>query len=73
MPTAEARPSLSTHAGLARNRRAWLVRALDLLLIWHERACQRRQLQLLSEHQLRDIGLSRADLEREASRRFWQP
>lgn len=47
-------------------------RAVDLLLTWHERARQRRHLQSLSDHMLRDIGLTRADVLAEASKPFWR-
>jgi uncharacterized protein YjiS (DUF1127 family) len=48
-------------------------RAADLLLIWQQRARDRRQLQSLSDHMLRDIGLTRADVFAEASKPFWRP
>jgi uncharacterized protein YjiS (DUF1127 family) len=50
-----------------------LQRAVTLLLIWRERARQRHQLQLLNDHMLRDIGLTRADVFAEASKPFWKP
>jgi len=50
-----------------------LTRAADRLLTWQERARQRRALECLSDHMLRDIGLSRADVMAEATKRFWQP
>lgn len=47
---------------------------LDILLaaetMWQV-ARERRQLRRLDEHALKDIGISRADAEREASRPFW--
>lgn len=49
-----------------------LERLADLLLIWQERSRQRHQLALLSDHMLRDIGLTRADVLAEATKRFWQ-
>jgi uncharacterized protein YjiS (DUF1127 family) len=48
-------------------RRGWL----DLLLTWHDTVRQRRALRALDDRMLRDIGLSRADVEREATRPFW--
>jgi uncharacterized protein YjiS (DUF1127 family) len=36
------------------------------------RARQRRQLGHLSDHQLRDIGLSRAEVEFESHKAFWR-
>jgi uncharacterized protein YjiS (DUF1127 family) len=44
---------------------------LARLLHWHELARQRRALLALSDHMLKDIGISRAEAEREASRPFW--
>lgn len=38
-----------------------------------ERQQQRRQLRDLGERALKDIGVSRADACREASKAFWQP
>ena len=49
-----------------------LQRACDLLLTWQERSQQRYQLETLSDHMLRDIGLSRADVLAEATKRFWE-
>ena len=42
-------------------------------LICLERARQRRQLRELSDHMLRDIGLTRADAWAEAEKPFWRP
>jgi uncharacterized protein YjiS (DUF1127 family) len=42
-------------------------------LIWLERARQRRQLRELSDHMLRDIGLTRADAWAECEKPFWRP
>jgi uncharacterized protein YjiS (DUF1127 family) len=45
---------------------------MNTLLLWQERAAQRIHLASLNDHELRDIGLSRADVEREASLPFWR-
>jgi uncharacterized protein YjiS (DUF1127 family) len=50
-----------------------VARAADVLLTWVERARQRRRLGQLSNHMLKDIGLSRADVEIEAAKPFWRP
>ena len=42
------------------------------VLAWFERARQRRQLGELSDHMLKDIGLSRADVETEVAKPFWR-
>jgi uncharacterized protein YjiS (DUF1127 family) len=60
---ARSRPSLASRAG----------QVIDLVLTWHERARQRRHLRSLDNHMLRDIGLSRADVEGEADKPFWRP
>jgi uncharacterized protein YjiS (DUF1127 family) len=49
-----------------------MQRAAKRVLTCHERARQRRQLECLSDHMLRDIGLTRADVLAEATKRFWQ-
>jgi uncharacterized protein YjiS (DUF1127 family) len=43
-----------------------------LILDWMTRDRERRHLHGLSDRMLKDIGLSRADLEREAGKRFWR-
>jgi uncharacterized protein YjiS (DUF1127 family) len=39
---------------------------------WYDRARQRFQLTAMDERLLRDIGLTRADVAREAAKSFWQ-
>ena len=48
------------------------ARALDTLLLWHERARQRRQLLQLDDVMLRDLGVTRADASGEAGKPFWR-
>jgi uncharacterized protein YjiS (DUF1127 family) len=62
----------SIAAGLSRPFARGAMRVAELLLTWHERSRQRHQLQCLSDHMLRDIGLSRADVLAEATKPFWQ-
>ena len=57
---------------LSRSFARGAIRVAELLLTWHERSRQRRQLQCLSDHMLRDIGLSRADVLAEATKPFWE-
>ena len=69
-----ALPIRSTAAFAAPRRVSATAVATHLLsraLLWLEVRRQRRQLQSLSDAMLRDIGLSRADAEREATRPFW--
>jgi uncharacterized protein YjiS (DUF1127 family) len=42
------------------------------LLVWHDRARERRALLGLSDVQLRDIGISRADAGSEGDKPFWR-
>ena len=50
----------------------WVRRFADRLMTWLQRSRQRRQLATFSDHMLKDLGLSRADVDHETSRRFWQ-
>lgn len=47
--------------------------ALDALFDGMERYRQRQALRGMPEHLLKDMGLSRADAEREAAKPFWKP
>jgi uncharacterized protein YjiS (DUF1127 family) len=76
MSTLQARTAWAPRHRLVRQAWSWsrgLGRAIDLLLLWHHRARDRRQLESLSDYMLRDIGLSRADVFAEASKPFWRP
>jgi uncharacterized protein YjiS (DUF1127 family) len=63
---------------LARGRRqaallkAWSLRLAETLHLWRERYRQRRKLSALSDHMLKDMGLSRSDAGRETGKRFWE-
>ena len=75
MSTIQAR-AWAARRGFVRQASSWsraVSRAIDLLLIWQQRARDRRQLESLSDHVLRDIGLTRADVYAEASKPFWRP
>jgi uncharacterized protein YjiS (DUF1127 family) len=39
---------------------------------WQERARSRHLLQQLDDRMLRDVGLSRSDVDRECAKHFWQ-
>ena len=45
---------------------------VDVLLLWLQRRRERRQLAGLSDHVLKDIGVSRADTDGEARKAFWR-
>lgn len=49
-----------------------LVSALDAILDWIERSKQRAALASIEPHMLYDLGLSRADLDAECAKHFWQ-
>jgi len=51
---------------------AGITRLFDHLFTWHQRVRDRQALDLLDSHMLHDIGLSRADVEHEVSKSFWQ-
>jgi uncharacterized protein YjiS (DUF1127 family) len=53
-------------------RQAWLVEALDMVLLWIERTRQRSQLARIDRSLLQDLGLSHADLDAEYRKHFWQ-
>ena len=48
------------------------ARFANLLLTWQDRANERHALASLDAHMLRDIGMSRADALREATKPFWR-
>ncbi len=51
---------------------AALARLWQTLLTWQERASSRHRLALMGEHELKDIGISRCDAERETDKPFWR-
>lgn len=61
-------------SGIVRQRpsRPFFARLIKLLQTFQQRSIQRRELRSLDERGLRDIGLTRADVDHEASKPFWQ-
>jgi uncharacterized protein YjiS (DUF1127 family) len=51
---------------------SWIDTASQLLARWFDAARSRQTLDGLDDHMLRDIGLTRAEAQREASKFFWQ-
>jgi uncharacterized protein YjiS (DUF1127 family) len=51
--------------------RGLVTRLFDQVLAWLDHARQRRHLGELDDRLLRDIGLSRTEVEHEISRPFW--
>jgi uncharacterized protein YjiS (DUF1127 family) len=62
---AEPRRAVGPHA-------PWLVAALDQILVWIERSKQRAQFASMEPYMLHDLGLSRADLDTECRKHFWE-
>lgn len=56
---------------LVRRLQGFAAMGFARLLRWHELARQRRALLALNERMLKDIGITRAEAEREASRPCW--
>ncbi len=50
-----------------------VVNFLGTLLLWQERASQRRRLVELDGHMLKDLGISRGEAQAEAAKPFWRP
>jgi uncharacterized protein YjiS (DUF1127 family) len=71
---ASCRPALRGAPALPEDR-SWLSalkRATRLARSWQERSRQRHDLEYLSDHMLRDIGLTRADVLAEVTKPFWE-
>ncbi|MDP3844918.1 MAG: DUF1127 domain-containing protein [Pseudomonas sp.] len=51
--------------------KSWSVIILRQLRRWAELSRERRQLAMLSDGALKDLGLSRADIYQETERLFW--
>ena len=49
-----------------------LDRLFETPVLWAERAAERRHLAQLDDHLLKDIGLTRAELEEVSSKPFWR-
>jgi uncharacterized protein YjiS (DUF1127 family) len=47
--------------------------AISIAALWLERGRSRRVLAMLDDHQLHDIGISRADAQVESEKPFWMP
>ncbi|TDJ66959.1 MAG: DUF1127 domain-containing protein [Proteobacteria bacterium] len=55
--------------GVARN---WIQNGVVTAFGWWDRARQRHHLLQLDDRLLKDVGLTRAGVEREAAKPFWQ-
>lgn len=57
---------------LAKVRRI-IVKCLQIIVVWQDRAEQRHALSELNERMLKDIGVSNVDAYKEARKPFWLP
>ena len=64
--------AMTTWTKAKAERRGWLTSLLDGLCLWIERDRQRSDLLELNDHLLKDIGISRADAQREGAKHFWE-
>ena len=64
----------SKHAGIPQALDLWSVlsRLVDLVGSWRDNARSRHALQGLSDHTLKDIGITRSDAFRECAKPFWR-
>ncbi|MDD3444068.1 MAG: DUF1127 domain-containing protein [Zavarzinia sp.] len=69
-----ALPNAAAAAKTTGRASVWMLaaRVLTVLLTWQRRAMERQSLRAMDDRMLRDIGLSRADLEGEATKPFWR-
>ncbi|MBL8834963.1 MAG: DUF1127 domain-containing protein [Alphaproteobacteria bacterium] len=47
-------------------------RILAIVTTWHARAKERRALAAMNDHELRDVGITRADVWAELDKPFWR-
>jgi uncharacterized protein YjiS (DUF1127 family) len=73
MQTQNCTHSISLQSPIATTKTSVIVRLLDCLALWHERACQRAALASLDDRLLADIGCDRATARTEADKPFWRP
>jgi uncharacterized protein YjiS (DUF1127 family) len=71
-PTYAIRRTVARRLFLSDRCRAGLAAIAATVSLWMERRRGRRALAEFDDHQLRDIGLSRADAWRESSKCFWR-
>lgn len=67
------RSPLASQIGFAPSRSGLLAAIVDRVIDWQERARSRVLLGRLDDRMLRDMGISRADVDLEAGKPFWRP
>ncbi|MFQ5545373.1 MAG: DUF1127 domain-containing protein [Acidiferrobacterales bacterium] len=58
--------------GLGGVARTWIQNGVAIALGWWDRTRQRQHLLQLDDRLLKDVGLTRADVERETAKPFWK-
>ena len=71
MPSRSAETSRRPYPGLS-HAVGVIAGGIDTLRLWSVLGRQRRHLASLDDRMLRDIGLTRADVEREYGKPFWR-
>ena len=59
-------------AGFVRPRESLIPAIWETVLVWQARAALRARLAEFEDHRLKDIGVSRAEANREAAKPFWR-
>lgn len=52
--------------------KAIIEKVVNAFSVWEDRIQQRRELSALSDHMLKDIGISRIEAQAEVRKPFWQ-
>ena len=68
--------SVAPSFGIWRTRRTlgkWFESSMEILATWASRSRERELLARMSDEELKDIGASRYDAEREIQKPFWRP
>ena len=64
--------SVTARLSIGVRARSALAGIADAFSAWKDRVSQRRTLARLDDRLLRDMGLTRADVDQEVSKPFWQ-
>jgi uncharacterized protein YjiS (DUF1127 family) len=69
--TTTATPAIGMARRTTSPARGTLDAIADTLALWRERTAQRHRLRDIDDHLLVDMGLTRADIDRESRKPFW--
>lgn len=64
-------PATTTSIQVPARVTSWLVRLVQWVVMWNEKRIQRNLLNSLSEAQLKDIGLTHDDIDKEHGHKGW--